>query len=248
MVESKKHSLDLVHTARSQNPRVLVALGEKYEADGLTRALVNRGFSAVNLGGTDAVSLAGSVPGNKFLILDEKLQPSVPMVTRRPFQIVLGESDTSARVREVLDSGADQYLKYPISLKLLVAHMNSMLRRESMSAQQNTENLVIEFNGCTLDTSKRTLYKDGKLFRIRGKEYDLLRLLGERIDGIVTKEEITKALWGIEYDGSTVGTIRTHVHRLRRVLDGPNVPSEQSVIIAFPRVGYMLMSKNPLYK
>lgn len=244
MVERRMRRANITSPGTKDYTRVLVALGEKYDAGRLIGALNDQGFAALDAERSDAVSLSRIAHGSKFLIMDEGIQLSLPPSSSRTFQIVLGEDDSSSRIAEVLNNGADTLLKYPVDPRLLIAHMNSMLRREMMSTQKKLENPIVEFNGLVYDNLQRALFKDGKHLKLRAKENDILQFLLKNIDAPVTNQEITEAVWHFDYDGSTMGSIRSHMFRLRSVLDGCDVPSEKSMIQGIPRLGYMLKSKN----
>ena len=68
-------------------------------------------------------------------------------------------------------------------------------------------------------------------------EFDCLMLLVKYKNIAISREELLRSLWGVEFEGET-RTIDVHIARIRKKLDF------QDVIKTVPRIGYRLEDKS----
>lgn len=103
-----------------------------------------------------------------------------------------------------LETGADDYIPKPVLPRLLLAKCRAILRREyaSSGADSKTTNVnANQFGDITIDTCRREVLKQGRLLDFSNPEYELLLLLIERRGEIVSRDDISMHLRGVEYDG-----------------------------------------------
>lgn len=146
-----------------------------------------------------------------------------------PVIVVSGINNEKEKV-ECLDLGADDYIAKPFGFKELVSRINAVGRRFGMKDELTYENIIIDVNN-------RTLMVDGSSIILTRKEFDLLLYLFERVNIIVTKEELVNKFWEGNKDNSR--SIDMHVKALRqKVFNHTNL--KLSTIL---KVGYKLEKK-----
>ena len=112
-----------------------------------------------------------------------------------------------------LDSGADDYLVKPFSMAQLEARVRAVLRRrggEERGGDLRTGDLVLDVPG-------RRAILSGEALDLSPKEFDLLRVLMERVGQVISKRELLAKEWREPYGGSE-HTIDVHLSMLRKKL------------------------------
>jgi two-component system OmpR family response regulator len=133
-------------------------------------------------------------------------------ITRKTPVLMLTARDTPQDRVRGLDTGADDYLVKPFDLAELLARLRALIRR---TTQQATTRL--EVNGVLLDTSMRTVSRDGKLVEVTAREYALLEYLVLHRGEVVTRTALYEHLFD-ESDNTLSNLLDVHVSNLRRRL------------------------------
>ncbi|RAI58701.1 response regulator [Roseicella frigidaeris] len=125
-----------------------------------------------------------------------------------------------------LELGADDYLGKPFNPRELLARIRAVLRRASgePGAAKEPPARAIRFSGWTLEpTRRRLLNPDGAEVPLTGGEYELLQVLVERPNRVLTRDMLMDLLRGRQA-GPFDRAIDVAVSRLRRKLedDGRN--------------------------
>ena len=138
-----------------------------------------------------------------------------------------------------LDIGGDDYLAKPYSLRELLSHIKSLLRR---SYGFNSDNKKIEIgngkdNFISIESSNRVVKRNGKTINLSLKEYDLLLYMASNLNVALKKETLLNEVWGAlsEVDMST---LTVHIRWLREKLE--NNPSKPEIIKTVWGIGYIL--------
>lgn len=112
--------------------------------------------------------------------------------------------------------GADDYVVKPFSLAVLYAKAQALLRRSrGMTATE-----VLIAGALVLDPARGTVTADGQRIDLPPKEFALLRVLMERRNRVLTRDELLNLAWGWDFDG-TDRVIDGHIKKLRRALGPP---------------------------
>ena len=121
---------------------------------------------------------------------------------------------------EGLESGADDYVTKPFSIKELIARVDAVCRR-TQSAQMRSEGTRLESGDFVLDTSSRTLTKGGEQISITQVEYQIMELFFENPGVALDRDRILKTVWGKDYFGD-VKIVDVNVCRLRNKIEEEN--------------------------
>ena len=109
--------------------------------------------------------------------------------------------------------GADDYVVKPFSLAVLYAKAQALLRRSrGMTAAE-----VLRAGALVLAPARGTVTADGQRIDLPPKEFALLRVLMERRNRVLTRDELLNLAWGWDFDGSD-RVVDSHIKKLRRAL------------------------------
>ena len=107
------------------------------------------------------------------------------------------------------DLGADEYISKPFNPKILVARVEAILRRSSVSAAD-----TLEVGGICIDKAAHQVTIDAKEIDLSYKEFELLVYFLENQGIALSRERILNNVWNYDYFGDA-RTIDTHVKKLR---------------------------------
>jgi len=133
-----------------------------------------------------------------------------------------------------LDSGADDYLVKPFSLRELLARVRALLRRREQDAGI-PETLTL--GAARIDFPRRTLTRDGESRALSEKETGMLRLLLAAKGAVVTREQFLDAVWGYHAYPST-RTVDNFIANLRAAIE-PD-PAHPQHLLSVRGTGYRL--------
>jgi two-component system response regulator RegX3 len=204
--------------------RILVADDEQALLDGLRYALTREGFD-VDTAETGEAALGAALRTPFDLIILDVMLPGISGfdVCRRlraagdvPI-ILLTARDAEADRVFGLDTGADDYVTKPFSLRELSSRVRSLLRRRALDASVAAEAHVLRVGRLEIDMLTHDVLYDDAVLALTPSEYELLLALAERPGVAVPRREIVQRLWGSQYVGDE-RVCDVHVHALRRKL------------------------------
>lgn len=127
------------------------------------------------------------------------------------------------------EAGGDDYIKKPISPRVLISKLRSMITRSRANA------IFIKPEESTLANGRLHINKDkyvvvvnSKEISLPRKEFELLAMLASKPDKVFTRDEIFNNIWG---DGSASGerTIDVHIRKLREKLGENFIQTQKGV-------------------
>ena len=127
------------------------------------------------------------------------------------------------------EAGADDYISKPVRPRLLMAKIESLLKRLNNKGI-DTEKLVQP--SLLIDREKFMVVCDGKSLILPKKEFELLELLASRPGKVYNREQILAIVWGNE---TIVGerTIDVHIRKLREKLGDDYIRTVKGVGYTF---------------
>lgn len=136
--------------------------------------------------------------------------------------IMLTAKDTEIDKVIGFEIGADDYVTKPYSKNELLARMKAVLRRNG--GPRAAENGILEAGPIRMDIERHTVFFNGEKVNMPLKEFELLELLLENRNRVLTRGQIIDRVWGANYFGDTK-TLDVHIKRLRsKIEDDPARP------------------------
>lgn len=134
-----------------------------------------------------------------------------------PVMILTARDSIDDRV-EGLSSGADDYLTKPFNNAELTARVQALLRRASLPAmQKDTAN---SNSALRIDPELPRVWIHGVASELTQREWELLNLLHQRMDKVVSREDVTAAWQNESAEPLASNALEVYIHRLRRKIKG----------------------------
>jgi two-component system response regulator RegX3 len=136
--------------------------------------------------------------------------------------IMLTAKDTEIDKVVGLEIGADDYVTKPYSTRELLARMKAVLRRKADPIEQQEG--ILKAGSVEMDVEQHIVSVHGEKVQMPLKEFELLELLMENVNRVLTRGQIIDRVWGSNYYGDTK-TLDVHVKRIRsKIEDDPARP------------------------
>ncbi len=226
-------------SAPEKNPSILVVDDEEQIRRALKSILTARKYDAVfAANGEEAIDLAIDTPPD-LVILDIAMPGLTGIDVCRELRnwyegpiLMLSVISSDADKVAALDTGADDYLTKPFSTSELLARIRALLRR---SAARVTPPPTILAGDLEIDIARRIVKRSGEEIELTRMEFDILALLAQNADCVVTTRMILEKVWGPEY-AEDAQTLRVHISHLRKKIEPQ--PSSPQYILTETGVGF----------
>jgi two-component system, OmpR family, response regulator len=201
--------------------RILLVEDDALLADGLARSLRQSGYLVevasdgtmadrwLQDGDFDLTILDLGLPG---LDGSEVLSRLRQRKQRTPVLVLSARQELDERVR-LLNLGADDFVVKPVALVELEARVRALIRRGQGGAEP-----VISLGRLQLDTIGKRAWLEGCALDLAAREWAALEFLVQRVNRIVSKEQITQALYAWDEE-ITPNAIEKFISRLRSKLE-----------------------------
>jgi two-component system, OmpR family, response regulator len=202
--------------------RVLVVDDEEVLAAQIARGLQAEGYS-VDVVGNGLDALWRAQEGDYAAILLDIMLPG-----RNGYEVcrelraagvwtpilMLTAKDGDLDEAEALDTGADDYLRKPFSLVVLLARLRVLTRRGDVPRAP-----VLRVGELTIDPGRSTCRRDrdGEELELTRREFAVLELLARRHPDVVPKSAVLDSVWGLDFLGDS-NIVEVYVGYLRRKL------------------------------
>jgi DNA-binding response OmpR family regulator len=224
-----------------------------FEAEGHSVETTDRGEDALarlleNRESFDALVLDVMLPGKDGFVVARELReaknyiPLLMLTARgRPEDVLKG-----------FESGADDYLPKPFNLAILIARVESLLRRKKWSRNTNSPAAerpqpdtdspdIFRFEDKAVDFQNLQLRVGGNTVQLTVMESDLLRYLIRNGGHPVSRKSILQDVWNLHEETDT-RAIDNFIVRLRRYIEPK--PSKPRHLLTVRGLGYQFVA-NP---
>jgi DNA-binding response OmpR family regulator/signal transduction histidine kinase len=150
--------------------------------------------------------------------------------------VFLTARDTRDDMVNALKMGGDDYITKPFSESELLARIEAVLRRKTMSGMVEAAPPYV-LDGLTINFDERRVTVDSQEVSLSATQYKLLYQLTKHAGRVLTYDQILQFVWGRDYYGETE-LVRSMVRSLRRRL-GDDARNPR-YIFTIPQVGYRM--------
>lgn len=139
-----------------------------------------------------------------------------------PILFLSALSEPADRI-EGLKEGADDYLSKPFEMEELILRISGMLKRRSWYELLPLNGSSFSWAGNSIDFLSLEAKANGKRINLTQKECMVMKLLIEKENQVVSRDEILDQVWGYHSFPSS-RTVDNFILRLRRYFDNPGEP------------------------
>jgi two-component system phosphate regulon response regulator PhoB len=143
--------------------------------------------------------------------------------------IIISAKAKEQDVVQGLKLGADDYLTKPFSTKVLMAKIETILRRVSPGKQT-----TFSYQSIRLNRENHKVYADGNEVTLTNKEFELILLFLKKPQKVFHRNQLLNTIWGYDSEVFT-RTVDAHISSLRKKLG-----KQGKLIKSIPKVGYGL--------
>lgn len=213
------------------DPSVRTAVERVLDLEGYQVQTANDGNSALDLivsSKPHAVVMDVMMPFIDGLTVTRELRQRG---NRTPVLLLTARHEVSDRVAG-LDAGADDYLVKPFAVDELLARVRALLRRY----ESPTSAAVMSISDLTMDVNKREVKRGGKVLDLTKTEFDLLHILLEQKDIVLSREYLYEHIWGFSFETNSK-SLDVYIGYLRRKLDDSG---DEKLLHTVRGVGYVM--------
>ena len=153
----------------------------------------------------DLALLDVMLPGkNGFELLDDMKKYSIPVI------FLTAKDDLGSKIQG-LKGGAEDYIVKPFEILELLVRMEKVLERTNKLSQ------TIKILKMEINFEEHSVKQNGQEVILKPKEFELLSVLAKNKNIAISRENLLRMVWGIEYMGET-RTVDVHIGQLRKKL------------------------------
>jgi two-component system response regulator PhoP len=183
---------------------------------GYNAKLVHNGedglFEAQEIDYTLAVIDLG-LPGMSGLDIIKRLRKAGNTI---PIIVLTARNDVESIV-QAMEAGADDYLKKPVYIEELIAHMEAVLRRTL--GDPKLDEPVLQYDALQLDTRKRIVTRAGERIELTRAEYEILEHLWRNAGRVQSKKSIADSYQRDPGVDPRANSVEGLVGRIKRKID-----------------------------
>lgn len=193
----------------------------------------NTGLNKAMDGDYDLIILDIMLPGMDGLEVCRRIRSKEKYT---PIMMLTAKSEEIDKVLG-LETGADDYLTKPFSVREFIARVKAIFRRSTMQKPvgDTKSKTLLDFGDLQIDIEKRKVTVKDARVELSPKEFDLLVLLASNPGKSYNRNRILNLVWGYEFDGYE-HTVNSHINRLRSKIE-PDLSTPMFILTTWG-VGY----------
>ena len=129
--------------------------------------------------------------------------------------LMLTAKTSDENIIEGLESGADDYVTKPFSIKVLIARVETLLRRNYIHEKENSD--IMTFEGLKIHVGTRMVFVNEKNITLTYTEFQILYQLASHPNWVYTRNQLIDQIRGNDYP-VTDRTIDFQIVGLRKKL------------------------------
>lgn len=217
------------------DPRIISFLEKGLKAEGYDVDVSRdglHGYETARDGGYDLIVLDVMLPKLEGIEVCSRLradgcQSMIMMLTAK---VELHDRITG------LNRGADDYLTKPFAFDELVARMQALLRR---GHQMRRSTMSLQVGDLLLDFRTKTAQRGQRRIELTAKEFALLAYLMEHTGIVVSRAQLLRDVWGMDFDPGTK-VVDVYIRYLRSKIEHEGEPPLLHTARGF---GYMIKAR-----
>lgn len=172
----------------------------------------HQGLTAAKSGHFDLIILDIMLPGLNGMEVCRKIRQSD---RHTPILMLTARSEEIDKVMG-LETGADDYLTKPFSVREFIARVKVIFRRseDSLTDESAPAAAIISYGELKIDVDKRKVTLDNVRIELSPKEFDLITLLASNPGKSYSRKDLLNLVWGYDFEGYE-HTVNSHINRLR---------------------------------
>lgn len=221
--------------------KILIVEDEEKLARFIELELIHEGYEVIKAdNGRDGLEIAEK--GDVDLILLDIMIPKINglEVLRRIRKnsdlpiIMLTARDAVMDKVSGLDAGADDYVTKPFAIEELLARIRSALKKRAIIKKEDSN--ILSCKLLTLDKARHKVTYNGKEIELTNREFNLLQILLENKNIVLTRDILIEKVCGYDYIGET-NLIDVYIRFLRTKIDDV---FKVKIITTVRGVGYVI--------
>jgi DNA-binding response OmpR family regulator len=225
--------------------KVLVCEDEDSIREFVVLNLTRSGYDVVDVNcGEDAIAAFEEADGEFDVALLDIMMPGIDgqQVCKkfRERSDTMGIIMLSAKSQEMdkigsLMNGADDYITKPFSISELIARVDAVCRRVSMSHAKPEAASTISSGPFLLNLKSRTVSKNGEIIDLTQVEYQIMEYFFKNQNTALDRTSILNHIWGESYYGDDK-IVDVNIRRIRMKIE--DEPSSPKYILTIWGFGY----------
>ncbi len=151
-----------------------------------------------------------------------------------PILMLTARSDEADKVTG-LETGADDYMTKPFSVREFVARIKAILRRSTIQHEHQEAHKPLRIKELEINPIIRKVTLRDERLELTPKEFDLLFLLASNPGVTFERAALLNKVWGYNFEGYE-HTVNSHINRLRAKLELD--PAKPEYVLTTWGVGY----------